>query len=64
MHMQQRKANYTKAIAMASFHVVPPLSSASGADLSWRDDESCDILERNEKYHLIHNKMMQVMPSE
>ncbi len=31
---------------------------------SQRDNESCNILERNEKHHPIHNKVMQDLPSE
>ncbi len=38
--------------------VVTPLSSTPGARSSRRDDERCDILERNANYHPIHNKIM------
>ena len=64
MHLSQWKAGYTNAFATASNNVVPPLSSAPGARPSWRGDERCNILERNTNYHLIHNKVMQYMPSE
>jgi hypothetical protein len=37
-----------QAIATACNHVVSPLSSAPKAYSSQRDNESCDILERNE----------------
>ena len=64
MHLSQWKAGYTKAFATASKDVVPPLSSAPGAQPSQRDNERCVILERNVNYRLIHNKIMQNMPSE
>ena len=64
MHLSQRKAGYNKAFATASNHVVPPLSPAPGARPSRRDNEPCDILERNANYHPICNKIMQIMPSE
>ncbi len=49
MHLQQRKAGNTYAIATASDDVVPPLSSAPGAHPSWRDNELRNILERIEE---------------
>ena len=64
MHLSQRKAGYTKAFATGSNNVVPTLSSACGAQPSQRDDELCDILERNANYHPIRNEIMQIMPSE
>jgi hypothetical protein len=44
--------------------VASPLSSAPWAHLSQRDDESCNILERYEKYHPVYNKVMQNLSSE
>jgi hypothetical protein len=43
---------------------ISPLSSAPQAFPSRGDNECCDILERNEKHHPIHNKVMQDLPSE
>ena len=64
MHLSQWKAGYTKAFATVRNDMVPPLSSAPGAQPSRRDDERCDTLERNANYRLIRNKIMQSMPSE
>ena len=61
MHLSQRKAGYTKAFATASNDVVPPLSSAPGAQPSRRDNEWCGILKRNTNYPLIRNEIMQIM---
>ena len=49
--MPQRMASNTKTLAKSCSYVVPPLSSAPWAYPSRRDNESCDILERNEKHH-------------
>ncbi len=49
---------------MASNDVVPPLSLAPGVQPSQKDDERCNILERNVNYSPIYNKIMQVMPSQ
>ena len=54
----------TEALAKSCSYVVPPLSSAPWAYPSRRDNESCDILERNEKHHPIQNEVMQDLPSE
>ncbi len=64
MHLSQWKAGYTNAFATASNNVVPPLSSAPGTHPSRRDNQHCNILERNVNYRPIHNKIMQNMPSE
>ncbi len=61
MHLQQRKAGNTQAIATASNDVVPPLSATPGAHPFRRDDEHCNVLERNEENHPIHNQILQVM---
>jgi hypothetical protein len=55
---------HTKALAKLCSYVELPLSSAPWAYPSQRDNESCDILERDEKYHPIQNKVMQDLPSE
>jgi hypothetical protein len=49
---------------MACSHVVSPLSSAPWAHQSQRDDKSCNILERYEKYHLVYIKVLQNLSSE
>ncbi len=64
MNLPQWKAGYTKAFALVSNDVLPPLSSAPGARPPWRDNERWDILERNANYRPIHNEIMQNMPSE
>jgi hypothetical protein len=64
LHMPQRTARNTKALAKSCSYVVPPLSSAPWAHPSRRDNESCDILERNEKHHPIQNEVLQDLPSE
>ncbi len=43
--------------------MVSPLSSAPRAYPSQRDNESCDILERNAYHHPIQNKVMQDLPN-
>jgi hypothetical protein len=63
MHLPQWKAGCTKAFATISKDLVPPLSPAPGAGPSRRDDERCDILERNANYRPIYNEIMQIMPS-
>jgi hypothetical protein len=46
------------AIATACNDMVSPLSSAPQAFPSRRDNESCDILDRNAYNHPIHNEVM------
>jgi len=47
--MPQRSARIAKALTKLRSYVVSPLSSAPWAYPSRRDDEICDILERNEE---------------
>ncbi len=57
------KALPSMAIATTCDDMVSPLSSAPRAYPSRRDNESCDILERNACNHPIHNEVMQDLPS-
>jgi hypothetical protein len=46
---------------MVCSHVLSPLSSSPRAHPSQREDESCNILKRYEKYHPVNNKVMQYL---
>ncbi len=45
---------------MACNVVLSPLSTAPWAYTSQRDNEICNLLERNENHRPIHNKVMQI----
>jgi hypothetical protein len=62
--MQYDQAVFSQAIAMVCSHVESPLSLTPWAHSSQQDNESCDVLERYEKYHPVYNKVMQDTPSE
>jgi len=64
LHMPQRSARIAKALTKLRSYVVSPLSSAPWAYPSRRDNEICDLPERNEKLHPIQNKVMQDLPIE
>jgi hypothetical protein len=64
LHSQLEQAGHTQAISIVCSHVVSPLSLAPRAHPSQRDNQSCNILERYEKYHLVCSKVMQNLPSE